>query len=364
MPATLWVFVSFTISASISSTATSQTETPTTVRMASAGGSSALSADVNFRKRELEKNPMNAEARAQLAVALERKKDYQGMVDLLADYKDKIGRSGLILLARAYGKLDRQVEEITTLELANARYAKDANLQTLFAGATARIGRHEQAIEMYYKAKEYNPKYIPAYDGLIAELIKTESRQEARDLLSDMMKKFGAKPRWVSELCNLYVLDAFHEKSVETCTRAMKVDPSNPMNAVHLGRAYTEQGNPDKAKSVLIKTAMKIRKSEPVQSALGAYFMEKKNYIDAFRWYKAGVKNDPKSYNAQLGLAQAALELQKMEESLAAFISACKINRTASREFQSGLIRIRNRNDSKWKIRFEEAISNHCQVSI
>lgn len=360
MRAKLWVFLVISGVSSISSTALSQTGTAS----AATGASSALNADVNFRKRELEKNPMNAEARAQLAVALERKKDYQGMVDLLADYKDKIGRSGLILLARAYGKVGRQVEEITTLELANARYAKDASLQTLLAAATARNGRHEQSIELYYKAKEYNPKYIPAYDGLVAELVKTESRQEARDLISDMMKKFGAKPRWVSDLCNLYVLDAFHEKSVETCTRAMKVDPSNPMNAVHLGRAYTEQGEADKAKNVLIKTAMKIRKSEPVQSALGAYFMEKKNFIDAFRWYKAGVKNDPKSYQAQLGLAQSALELQKMEESLAAFIAACKINRTASREFQSGLIRIRNRNDSKWKIRFEEAISNHCQLGM
>ena len=37
--------------------------------------SSALAADVNYRRRELESNPKSAEARAQLAVALERTKD-------------------------------------------------------------------------------------------------------------------------------------------------------------------------------------------------------------------------------------------------------------------------------------------------
>ena len=112
-----------------------------------------------------------------------------------------------------------------------------------------------------------------------------------------------------------------------------------------------------------MKTALKIRKSEPVQTALGDYFVEKKNYVDAYRWYKAGVKSDPSSFPAQLGLAQAALELQKMEDSLAAFTAACKLKRTAIREFQSGLIKVRNRGDAKWQIRFEEAISNSCQLS-
>lgn len=328
------------------------------------GTASALSADVNYRQRELEANPANAEARAQLAVALERKKDFQGMITLLEGHKDKIGRSGLVLLARAYGKQGRSLDEVTTLELATARYAKDAQLQTLLAGAISRNGKREAAIEMFYKAKETNPKYIPAYDGLLQELVKGESRQEARDLISDMKKKFGAKPRWVSELCHLFVLDAFHEKAVETCTLAMKVDKSNPMNSVHLATTYREQNEPEKAKNILIKTATRIKKSEPVQTALGDYFTEKKNFVDAYRWYKAAVKNDPKSFAAQIGLAQSSLELQKMDDSLNAFIAACKLNRTAIREFQSGLIRIRNRGDAKWKSQFEEAISNNCQTSI
>lgn len=332
--------------------------------LSQSGTASALSADVNYRQRELEANPANAEARAQLAVALERKKDYRGMVTTLEGHKDKIGRSGLVLLARAYSKLDRSLDEVTTLELATARYAKDAQLQTLLAGAISRNGKRDAAIEMYYKAKETNPKYIPAYDGLLGELVKGESRQEARDLISDMSKRFGAKPRWVSELCHLYVVDAFHEKAVETCAKAMNVDKSNPMNAVHLATTYREQNEPEKAKNILIKTATRIKRSEPIQTALGDYFTEKKNFVDAYRWYKAAVKADPKSFQAQLGLAQSSLELQKMDDSLNAFIAACKLNRTAIREFQSGLIRIRNRGDAKWKTQFEEAISNNCQTSI
>ena len=334
------------------------------VALSQSGTSSALSADVNYRQRELEANPANAEARAQLAVALERKKDYQGMVTALEGHKDKIGRSGLVLLARAYAKLGRSLDEVTTLELATARYAKDAQLQTLLANALSRNGKRDAAIEMYYKAKETNPKYIPAYDGLLGELVKGESRQEARDLISDMSKRFGAKPRWVSELCHLFVLDAFQEKAVETCSKALKVDKNNPMNAVHLATTYREQNEPDKAKNILIKTATRIKRSEPVQTALGDYFTEKKNFVDAYRWYKAAVKNDSKSFAAQIGLAQSSLELQKMEDSLNAFVAACKLNRTAIREFQSGLIRIRNRGDAKWKSQFEEAISTNCQTSI
>ncbi len=327
------------------------------------GTSSALSADVNYRRRELEENPKSAEARAQLAVALERKKDFQGMVETLEGHKDKLGKAGLVLLARAQGRLGRLNDDVATLELAVARYPKDVQLQTLLGSALARASRKDESIAMLYKAKEMNPKYIPAYDALLAELVKGDSRQEARDLISDMVKRFRMKPRWASQLCHLYSLDAFHQKTVETCLRALRIDAANPMNAVYLATSYREQGEPEKAKNILIKTANRIRRAEPVQTALGDYFSEKKNFIDAYRWYKAGAKQDPTSFAAQLGLAQAALELQKMEDSVAAFSAACKIKRSAIREFQSGLIKIRNRGDAKWQGRFEDAIANSCQIS-
>lgn len=323
---------------------------------------SAIAADVNFRTRELEVDPKNAQARVELAIALERKKDYHAVVSTLSGFKDKIGRSGLILLSRSYGKLAMPNEEIATLELANARTPKDAQLQTLLGQAMARAGKKDAGIEMLYKAKVTNPKYIPAYDALLAELVKGESRQEARDLISDMVKKFKMQPRWASELCHLYVLDAFHAKAVETCNKALKIDPANPMNAVYLATSYREQSEPEKAKNILARTAARIKRSEPVQTALGDYFVEKKNFVDGYKWYKAAVKNDPKSYNAQLGLAQASLELQKMEDSIAAFTAACVLKREAIREFQSGLIKIRNRGDAKWQNRFEEAIANNCQI--
>lgn len=351
---TLWLSI-FLILTLFSSVGLSQSE--------SSARSSALNADINYRRRELENDPKNAEARAQLAVALERKKDYSGMVEILEGHKDKVGRTGLVLLSRAYSRLGRSADEIAVLELAKARFPKDIHLQTLLAASLGRAGRKDASIEAFYKAKEANPKYIPAYEGLLVELVKSESRQEARDLLEDMMKKFGKKGRWVSELCSLYAADAFLEKAVETCAQGLKKDSSNPMNAVHLAATYREQGEAEKAKKVLVSAATRIKKSEPVQTALGDYFTEKKNFVDAYRWYKAGAKSDPSSYSAQLGLAQAALELQKMDDSLAAFTAACKINRTAIREFQGALGKIRQRGDFKWQGRFEDAIANSCQLS-
>jgi tetratricopeptide (TPR) repeat protein len=323
---------------------------------------SLINADIVFRTREIDADPKNAEARVELAIALERKKDFAAVITTLAPHKDKIGRAGLVVLARSYGKTNQFTEAVTTLELANARSPKNAQLQTLLGQAISRAGRKEAAIETLYKAKATNPKYIPAYDALLEELVKGESRQEARDLLSDMVKKFKMKPRWASELCHLYVLDAFHEKAVESCKEALIIDSGNPMNAVNLANSYREQSKPEKAKALLIKTASRVKRSEPVQTALGDYFKEGKNYVDAYKWYKAAVKSDPKSFGAQIGLAQAALELQKMEDSIAAFTAACRLSREAIREFQSGLIKIRNRGDTNWQRKFEEAISSHCQI--
>jgi tetratricopeptide (TPR) repeat protein len=247
---TLWLSI-FLILTLFSSVGLSQSE--------SSARSSALNADINYRRRELENDPKNAEARAQLAVALERKKDYSGMVEILEGHKDKVGRTGLVLLSRAYSRLGRSADEIAVLELAKARFPKDIHLQTLLAASLGRAGRKDASIEAFYKAKEANPKYIPAYEGLLVELVKSESRQEARDLLEDMMKKFGKKGRWVSELCSLYAADAFLEKAVETCAQGLKKDSSNPMNAVHLAATYREQGEAEKAKKVLVSAATRIK---------------------------------------------------------------------------------------------------------
>jgi tetratricopeptide (TPR) repeat protein len=307
--------------------------------------------------------PSTREARTQIATALEKKKDYKGMIEVLAEHKDKVGRSGLLLLARAYSKLQRFNEEIAVLELANARHPKDAALQTSLAAALGRAGRHDAAIEAYYRARDMNLKYVPAYEGLLAELIKIESRQEARDLLTDMMKRFGQKGKWLSELCALYTADAFYEKAVETCELAIKKDSKNPKTPVNLAKTFLEQEKPEKAKKVLVNAAIKIRGSEIVQTALGEYFLEKKNFIDAFLWFKAGVKSNPKSYTAQIGLAQSALELQKMEDSVNAFTAACRLDRKAIREFQSALGKIRQRGEVRWQGRFEDAIANSCRLS-
>lgn len=320
--------------------------------------------DLEVYRRELARDPKNSEARARLAAVLERKKDYDGMIQLLAEHKDKIGRGGLLLLARAYGKVSRGGDEVATLELANARYPKDASLQTELAIALARAGRHDESIAAFYKIKEAHPKHVPAYDGLLKELVTAQSRQEARDLLSDMIKRFGMKPRWASESCSLYTADAFHTKAVEMCRRARTLDAGNPMNAVNLAATYREQGEAEKARKILVEAAKRIKRSEPVQTALGDYFVEKKNYVDALRWYRAGAQNDAKSYRAQLGYAQAALELQKLEEAMTAFSAACRIDRQAIREFQSALGRIRQRGDLKWQTRFEEAIVKNCQTSM
>lgn len=343
--------------------ALSQTGTPATPsNTAPSASTSALATDISYRKRELESNPNDAETRAQLALAYERSGNYELMVETLASHKDKIGRAGLVLLSRGYRKLSHFNDEIAALELAIARFPKDPQLQTWLAAAQSRAGHRDKAIEGYYKTKEAFPKYIPSYEGLLEELVKADSRAEARDLISDMLKRFGEKGAWLSQLCALFTVDAYYDRAAETCNKAIAKDRSNPMNPVHLATTLRETGNPAQAKKVLIAAAMRIKRSEPIQSALGDYFVEKKNFVDAYRWYTAAVKADSKSFKAQLGYAQSAFELQKMEESLRGFTATCKIDRSkAMREFQTALGKLRQRSDFRWQGRFEDSISSNCQ---
>lgn len=317
------------------------------------------------RRLALQKNPNDATARAALALALEKKSDWKAMVEILANYKEKVGRTGLVLLSRAYRGLKKPTEEISVLELANARFPKDPELEVYRGLALANAGRNDDAIQALYKTKETYPSFKPVYEGLLERLIQIDSRQEARDLIADMSKRFGQKPKWISTLCNLYTLDSYYPQAIETCKKAIKIDPQNSSNAVNLAKAFQDSGEPEKAKKVLIDAAIKIRRSEAIQTALADFYLEKKNFVDAYRWYHAGAESGPKSYKAQMGLALSAFELQKFDESLKAFTQCCTLDRTkALREFQIAVSRLKQRNDLNWQTRFEDGIATSCSVKL
>jgi len=80
----------------------------------------------------------------------------------------------------------------------------------------------------------------------------------------------------------------------------------------------------------------------------------------AFKLFHRALESNPKSTRALIGYANSALELQKNEEALGAFIRACEIDRKLGKEMRIALGKLKARKDSNWENRFEDGLI-HCQ---
>ncbi len=295
------------------------------------------------------------------AAKQEKKSDWLGMIEALEPHQDRLDKRGLVALAKAYAQMKRSNSEQQVWTLALARHPKDAALQSQYASSLVRARKFPEGIAAFYKAIEFNPKYVPAYDGLIDVLISTGSNEEARNIITDANKKLGVRAKWLNALCGLYAKDSFFEKAIETCRKAMERDPEYDLNPVHLALSYRDQGEPEKARRILELAASRMPNGSIVRTRLADYHYEKRSFVDARKWYLEATKVDPKNVEALLGLGNSATELQKFEEALQAFTRACELDRYTRRHFQAALGKVKVRRDALMQTKFEDAIFKYCQ---
>jgi tetratricopeptide (TPR) repeat protein len=297
--------------------------------------------------------------RLAFALKLEKKRDFRGIIETLKPASDKLSRQGLLLLSKAYGKTADDPGEMRTLELVLAQNAKDYYAKTALAEVLLRMKRFDDATAAFNEARELNPKFEPAYSGLLRQLEKSGDSYEAVNLVNDMIKNFGNKPAYVANLCRLYSNQALLEKAIETCEQAIEMNGNEPLNFMYLGICLKEKEQVPKATKLLEKAALRFPKSEPVQSVLAQIYLENKSFPKAYQFFKKAIVSDPKSGAAQAGLGNAAFELQKYEESAAAFMRACTLDKKYAKEFRAADGKLRARHDMKWQTKFEDGIL-HC----
>lgn len=319
----------------------------------------AQAQQVDALRVKIGKRPADAKLRIELGKLFEKKQDHVGVIETLKPLSDTLPRQGLLMLARAYGKSGDTMSEARTLELCLAKSPKDYYVQTALGEAYSRAKRREEAIASFMQARDFNPRYLPAFDGLLRETLAANDTYEARTLLNDMIKRFGEKAEYLNHLCRLYAHDAYLEKAIEICGKAIQKDPKTSENYVYLGVSLKEKEEEEKAFAILSEAAAKFPKSEMVQSAAGEIEASRKNHMAAFKLFHRALESDPKSTRALIGYANSAFELQKNEEALGAFVRACAIDRKLGKEMRIALGKLKARKDSSWERRFEDGLA-HC----
>lgn len=289
----------------------------------------------------------------------EKDRDYNAVVTTLKPKIDKMPRKGLLQLARAYRLLKDLPNETHMIELCTAKDPKDYVAQSMLGVAYTTAHRNEDAATAFDAAIEQNPKYRPAYEGKWALLEGTGELYEARTTVTDMIKIFGPDAKTTAGLCRLYSGGDFLEKSIEVCKQAISVDAKNPDNYVYLTMSLRDTDKKDEAGKTISEAAQRFPASENVQDLAGDLKANDKVFGESYRYYTAAVKANPKSAKAQLGLAKSAYELQKHDEAIAAFSTACKLDHKYALDFRQAASQLRKNNDAKW-MKYQSAAEDVC----
>ena len=298
------------------------------------------------------------QAKIAQADALSKKNQWAQVASLLKPVMQQLSRDGLFLLANAYAMTKSPAEEVRVLDLSSHKYPNDAAILTRLGQACSKQGRKDEAMENLYAARDANPQYKPTFEALLAELQKQENFYEARVLVQDMIKKFGDEPKYVSSYCALLTHDAFLQNAVEVCSDALKKDPQDFKNYINLALSLKDKLEPDKAAKTLAEATALFPREALVFYNQAMLFMDTKNYVSANAAFTRATVLAPKNTDAWIGLANSDIELHRYKEALSAYVSACKIDPRAVKDFRAVAARLHHEGELDWQVKFTDSVSS------
>jgi tetratricopeptide (TPR) repeat protein len=318
------------------------------------------STEAELRNR-IAKNDKDIQSRIKLAELFQKKKDFDGMVGTLRPASDNLPRKGMLLLAAGYRGQKNHLNEVRVLELLLAQNRKDYYVMNAVGEAYISLGKNEEAIEKFQETRKLNNRFLPSYKNLLALYDAGGEKYEARNLLNDMIRIFGPRAEFFNELCRLYSVDGFLEKSAETCRKAILKQPSHAPNHMYYSQTLWDLEKKDDALRVLKQAAKQFQKSEEVQDAAGEMTYNVGDFINSFKLFTQCVKAHAQSAKCQLGYAKSAFELQKYQEALDGFVALCKLDNGSLGEFRKATATLRQKNEFIWINKYD-AGQNRCSA--
>lgn len=296
-----------------------------------------------------------------LAEGMIEKEQYSQATKLLWKHIDTMERADILVLAKAHEKAKEPMEMIRALNLILSKNQKDAEVLTLIGKAHLLQKKPKDAREKFAAALEVNKKYEPAYNGLIELYGNTDKPNyyELRILFQDMIENIGARHQYLVKLCEINTLDGTFEAAIKECKAAITKKTKLADAYVYLGLSYRATGDEQKGLNTLKKAANEFSNSELAQYTYAKILEEKKNYIQALEYFKAGTDIDEKSARSWLGLANSSFELRKYDVAIDAFRKACKFERRNAAAFRKAASILRNQRNTEWAEKYISA-SEHC----
>ncbi|MCB9026052.1 MAG: tetratricopeptide repeat protein [Bdellovibrionaceae bacterium] len=305
----------------------------------------------------LNKEPDNLLLRKQTALEFYQNKNYKKVIELLDSYSVDLKKQDLSLLANSFKNIEDYKNESRILNLIIAAHPKDVNFLLRLGQSYVLQEKFSEAVEQYRAAIRVQPDNEKAYYGVLEIFKKQKNQYESQIIVKDMIKMFGMKPIYISELCRIYTEEAFLEESTKACNMAISKDPKNPENHANLAQSYIDKKDLKMAEKILKIASQRFKDSERIYTMAGDFYFEQKNISVASRYFSKAVLLNRNSLGAQLGMARTSFILGKFEQALMGFENACKIdNKDSLRYFKESVSKLRLDGNHLWERKYNSSL--------
>ncbi len=320
-----------------------------------------LGLNFSFGSEQTDEKQINLETRLKRAHLFYKENKFSETIKLLTPVVEILPSKGLHLIADSYCALENFNRCTQILNSILASNDKDYFAHTKKGYALLKQSKFDESAQAFRKAILINKQHQPAYLGLLDLFNQNKknnprSGYERRAILQDMIKAFGEKAEYFNQLCKLYFEDSFLQDTINTCKIAINKNPNYPDNHLYLGRALINVGQVTTGNKTIKMAARRFEKSEIAQETAGEISKQAQNHIMAYQYFLKCIKYNPEAQKCHLGLAQSAFELDKLEESLKAFIASCKLNKQEIHEFKTAAAKLRKENRYDWYQKFNQSI--------
>lgn len=300
-------------------------------------------------------NPINmTEAKSAFAA-----KNYEKTIALISPHLDVASKDAFLLLARAYAASGNAMMAMKTLSAGHAKTPEDPDLGTALGQAQFALNREKEAKAILKEVIQANPSYEPAYLAIAEIYEKKNNRYELRLIYQDLLKVAKKpRPQYLKALCELTNRDGLYDLAFTYCQQAIAANPADPLNRVNLANTKEETGKIAEAQIEYKTAADHSSASEPAQFAYARFLDSQKKFTESFAYYKKAVVADPKSARSWQGLGFSALEIQKFQESIDAFLKLCELDtRDGVKHARKAANQMKRLEQPQWFDKFQKMIS-------
>jgi len=279
-------------------------------------------------KSAIKLKPNYAEAYRGLGMAYNKSKNYEASIEA---YKEAIKikpdfNDAYYGLGATYFDAKKYNEAAEAFKYVVEKQPDDIDAIEALGLANERLGRYSEASENYKQSIIINPP--KKYKTLGFTYTMSGNYEEAIDSCKKALELDPNNAKLYSNLGFAYTLSGRYEDAIKSCLQAISIDSESADAYYWLGYAYNDMGNYEEA----IETYQKVLKIDSQYAdaycGLGNIYAVLNEYEDAISFYNKALKiepnpNDDITYN-QLG--NAYLKLERNTEAIDSFRNSIRIN--------------------------------------